>query len=186
MLVNGKESKRQPLPRVEVSILKAALLLAMLFSAGFALHTVAEVVDPAQRELASYVAIFTTCTIGLVFIHEGGHVIVGRAYGLRWTRLCIKFGVSIRLESCPGTVKSNYQQLGISLAGPILHSVAAGLLLWIALTHNYGVWDAVSVAAIVALADAVGNLFPTRRTDGGRATRAARRIVQGSGGEAFT
>lgn len=130
---------------------------------------------PSGAEAAIYVLALFVC----ILLHELGHAIVARRYGIRTHEIVLfPIGGVARLERNP----KPHEELWIALAGPVVNIVLAGLLIaaaaWISGTVD---WDSVfqrkdgSLLGQVAAGNivlALFNLLPAFPMDGGRVLRA--------------
>lgn len=109
---------------------------------------------------------------GVVLLHELGHVVTARGYGIDVQEVeLLPFGGVARLE---GLMELNPRiEAGIALAGPLTNVVllAAGALLWRYEVVS-GTWPMSFMATNVAVAGI--NLVPALPLDGGRLYRAYR------------
>ncbi len=122
--------------------------------------------------------IFIAALFASVFLHEMGHALVSRRYGIRTLEIVMfPIGGIARLEKNPGV----REEFWIAIAGPVVNFViAAGLFVYLAIT---GQWQ--SLAKMTEATDfnmlqriAVGNLvlglfnlLPALPMDGGRILR---------------
>jgi Zn-dependent protease len=144
------------------------LLLAFLLFIGFG-------PDQSGAALALYVA----ALFGSVLLHELGHALVARRYGIRTLDIVMfPIGGVARLERQPKA----REELWIALAGPAVNALIAGVLItWGIFQGGLAPWEALQKPTDANLAQrlAIGNLIlcffnllPAYPMDGGRVLRA--------------
>lgn len=133
--------------------------------------------QPASKALGQLV--FTCLLFGIVVLHELGHALAARKYGIR-TRdiILLPIGGVARLERMPEEPK---QELLVALAGPAVN-VALGLVLLGALIglgsiseiRHASPWGGHLLATLISVNVllALFNLIPAFPMDGGRVLRA--------------
>ena len=115
-----------------------------------------------------------------VILHEFGHALAARRYGIR-TRdiILLPIGGVARLEKLPA---NPLHELWVSLAGPAVNvAIAAILFIWINLTTSSDMFQTMTVTTgpfferimVVNLFMAAFNMIPAFPMDGGRVLRAA-------------
>jgi len=147
------------------------LLLAFL---GFAYWRATQNVEAALRGVAFIVALF-----GCVVLHELGHAVMARRYGIKTRDITLlPIGGIARLEKMP---EKPMQEFWVALAGPAVNVlIAAVLLVGLAATGGFtplaeitvtggSFWQRLLVLNLILVAF---NLLPAFPMDGGRVLRA--------------
>ena len=144
------------------------LLLAWVIFGAFS--------DGGTLMTATYAVVFLFGVFASVVLHELGHALTARAYGVQTRRiLLLPIGGMAQLQGLP---KQPRAELAIALAGPAVSLLLAAVLaLWSTLlagvTGGATLVDAFLSSLMVAnLMIAVFNLVPAFPMDGGRALRA--------------
>ncbi|MGH1348052.1 MAG: site-2 protease family protein [Nannocystales bacterium] len=114
--------------------------------------------------------VFLVGVFGSVLLHEFGHALTARHYGIRTRRIVLwPMGGVAQLEGNPRTPR---QELHIALAGPAVNfAIAAGLWALVSLVGlpTYGLLGSLIVANLTL---GLFNLVPAFPMDGGRVLRA--------------
>jgi len=147
------------------------LLLAFL---GFYYWRATHNVDAALRGVAFIVALF-----GCVVLHELGHALMARRYGIKTRDIALlPIGGIARLEKMP---ENPIQELWVALAGPAVNVIiAAVLLVGLVATGGFTPLDELSATSGSFWQRLIGlnlflvafNLLPAFPMDGGRVLRA--------------
>ncbi len=114
---------------------------------------------------------FLVAVFGSVLLHELGHALVARRYGIETRRIVLlPIGGLAQLEGEPANPR---EEMAIALAGPAVNFVLAAVLFVLGTIvgskAGYGLLDALTLAN---LSLGVFNLLPAFPMDGGRALRA--------------
>ncbi len=147
------------------------LLLVFL---GFHYWRATQQVDATLEGVAFIVALF-----GCVVLHELGHALMARRYGIKTRDITLlPIGGIARLETMP---EKPMQELWVTLAGPAVNVVIAAVL-WVGLTVTGGFTSVGQISAtggsfgerliVLNLILAAFNLLPAFPMDGGRILRA--------------
>lgn len=149
----------RPRFRVQPGIVGITALLAVL---GWVLYGAEVSAGAWDHGAASYVAIFTVALMGLIAVHEAGHVVAGMALGQRLVsvRIGAKFGVTMLGDNTPRSMAL------IAAAGPAIGTVASVAVLAATPMPFSPLWAAGFVALIENVANVV--LFFMAGSDGSK------------------
>lgn len=151
-----------------------ATFLLLLVWIGIANWAAAQSLSAAITGVAFVAAVF-----GCVLLHEFGHALAARRYGIRTRDITLlPIGGVARLERMPEDPR---QELVVSLAGPLVNVlIAAVLLAWIVLSSALVPFTTLSLTAgplierllSINIVLVAFNLLPAFPMDGGRVVRA--------------
>ena len=114
--------------------------------------------------------LFLVGVFGSVLLHELGHALAARRYGIRTRGITLlPIGGLAQLEGEPRTPK---QELVIALAGPAVNFALAAALFVITSIVGMPSWGLLGSLMVANLSLGVFNLIPAFPMDGGRALRA--------------
>jgi Zn-dependent protease len=168
--------------------MRSSLHLGTLFGIPVRLHwtfllllgfvAFSEAVVSGSLEAALGGVVFVSAIFGCVVLHEFGHALAARRYGIGTRDVTLlPIGGVARLERMPDQPR---QELVVALAGPAVNVAIAGLLgIWLFLT-GFGPADGLSLTTgsfatrllSINLALVVFNMLPAFPMDGGRVLRA--------------
>jgi Zn-dependent protease len=114
--------------------------------------------------------LFLVGVFGSVLLHELGHALAARRYGIRTRGITLlPIGGLAQLEGEPRTPK---QELVIALAGPAVNFALAAGLFAITTVAGLPAWGLLGSLLVANLSLGLFNLIPAFPMDGGRALRA--------------
>ncbi|HUO29552.1 MAG TPA: site-2 protease family protein [Bryobacteraceae bacterium] len=155
-------------------------------------------IGSGERQSGVMFALYVLALFASVLLHEIGHTLVARKYGIRTTEIVM---YPIGGVSRPERMPKGREEFWIAISGPLVNAlIAAGLFAWLAGTHQFVPFDLLKEPTDANLAEriAIGNfllfafnLLPAYPMDGGRVLRAlltffkpeeeATRIAAGAG-----
>lgn len=132
-----------------------------------------------ERQSGLFTAVYVLALFGSVLLHELGHAIVARRYGIRTLEIVMfPIGGVARPERTP----RGHEELWIALAGPFVNlMIAAGILGWLVMQGRLVPLDQLLQPTDANLAERIAfgnlllalfNLLPAYPMDGGRVLRA--------------
>jgi Zn-dependent protease len=122
--------------------------------------------------------LFLFAVFASVLLHELGHALVARVYGVRTRGIVLTpLGGIAQLEGMP---RSPRAELHVALAGPIVNLVIAGGLALVHATTGLSLAGLVDALMIANVTLALFNLIPAFPMDGGRVLRALLAMRLGS------
>lgn len=114
--------------------------------------------------------VFLLGVFGSVLLHEFGHALTARHFGIRTRRIdLLPIGGVAQLEDEP---KSAQEELAIALAGPAVNFIIAGSLFTVTGALGLPTFGLLGSLMIANLSLGLFNLLPAFPMDGGRALRA--------------
>lgn len=151
-----------------------------------------------DKQSGASTAIYVVALFACVLLHELGHTLVARHYGIKTTEIVM---FPIGGVSRPERQPKPSEELPISLAGPLVNFlIAAALFGWMAAQHGWAALDTLKEPTDANLAERIAtgnlalflfNLLPAYPMDGGRILRSflalrrpleeATRIAAGAG-----
>ena len=130
------------------------------------------------RQSGVMTALYVLALFGSVLLHELGHALVARRYGIRTLEIVM---FPIGGVSRPERVPKAREELWIALAGPLVNAlIAVGLLGWLAASGQLSDWGMLREPTDANLAQRIAggnlllflfNLLPAYPMDGGRILR---------------
>jgi Zn-dependent protease len=114
--------------------------------------------------------VFLLAVFGSVLLHELGHALMARRFGIATRRIVLlPIGGVAQLEGQPRTPR---QELAIALAGPAVNLVIAATIFVVGAITGLSSYGLIGALMLANLGLAVFNLVPAFPMDGGRALRA--------------
>jgi len=131
-----------------------------------------------QRQSGASTALYVLALFASVLLHEIGHTLVARRYGIRTIEIVMfPIGGVSRLERQPKA----REELWITMAGPTVNLlIAAGLLIWVGFSQGFVAFEQLREPTDANLAERIAfgnlllwifNLLPAYPMDGGRILR---------------
>jgi Zn-dependent protease/CBS domain-containing protein len=130
------------------------------------------------QQSGAMTALYILALFGSVLLHEIGHTLVARHYGIRTIEIVMyPIGGVSRPERLPG----GREEFWIAISGPLVNGlIAAGLFLWLASQHQFVPIELLRDPSDANLAERIAtgnfllflfNLVPAYPMDGGRVLR---------------
>lgn len=171
--------------KLDVYIDLSLAILFVIFCVGIGEFFHTKCVNSSMLSVVVGAMVFTLLLIASIFAHEMGHVLAGRKYGVRFSRITLMmFGGAAQMDNLPPTPKS---EAVMALAGPaVSFAIAgAGFVLSVFLAVLGASPLSVTVSGLIVLVSinlilGVFNLVPAFPLDGGRVLRAAVWKLRGS------
>ena len=123
-------------------------------------------------------AVYILALFGSVLLHEVGHTLVARHYGIRTTEIVM---FPIGGVSRPERIPKAHEEFWIAISGPLVNAlIAAGLFGWLATRHQFVPLELLKDPTDANLAERIAtgnfllfifNLLPAYPMDGGRVLR---------------
>lgn len=125
----------------------------------------------AGTAVAAFLGVaFLLAVFGSVLLHELGHALVARRYGIRTRKIILSpIGGLAQLEGMPAHPK---QELAVALAGPAVNFALAAVLLGVGTVTAWPMLGLLEGLMWANLSLGLFNLIPAFPMDGGRALRA--------------
>jgi len=150
------------------------------------------------QQSGAMTALYILALFGSVLLHEIGHTLVARHYGIRTTEIVM---FPIGGVSRPERMPKAHEEFWIAISGPLVNAlIAAGLFIWLAMRHQFVPIELLKDPTDANLAQRIAtgnfllfmfNLLPAYPMDGGRVLRSllalfkpeeqATRIAAGAG-----
>ncbi|HUD98413.1 MAG TPA: site-2 protease family protein [Bryobacteraceae bacterium] len=131
-----------------------------------------------ERQSGAMTALYVVALFASVLLHELGHTLVARRYGIRTTEIVM---YPIGGISRPERIPKGREEFWIAIAGPSVNGViAAGLFVWLATQHQFIPFELLRDPTDANLAQRIAtgnfllfifNLLPAYPMDGGRILR---------------
>jgi len=133
-----------------------------------------------ERQSGAMTALYVLALFGSVLLHELGHTLMARHYGIKTTEIVM---YPIGGVSRPERLPQGREEFWIAISGPLVNgTIAAGLFVWLATQHQFVplelLRDPTDANLVQRLATGnfllfVFNLLPAYPMDGGRVLRSA-------------
>jgi len=133
-----------------------------------------------ERQSGAMTALYVLAIFASVLLHELGHTLVARQYGIRTTEIVM---YPIGGVSRPERIPKGREEFWIAISGPLVNAaIAAGLFAWLATQHKFVPIELLRDPTDANLAQRIAtgnfllfafNLLPAYPMDGGRVLRAA-------------
>jgi Zn-dependent protease/CBS domain-containing protein len=133
-----------------------------------------------ERQSGAMTALYVLALFASVLLHELGHTLVARQYGIRTTEIVM---YPIGGVSRPERIPKGREEFWIAISGPLVNGlIAAGLFAWLATRHQFLpvelLRDPTDANLLQRIATGnfllfVFNLLPAYPMDGGRVLRSA-------------
>ncbi|HLH17162.1 MAG TPA: site-2 protease family protein [Bryobacteraceae bacterium] len=130
------------------------------------------------KQSGAFTAVYIIALFVSVLIHEIGHTLVARRYGIRTIEIVM---FPIGGVSRPERQPKPSEELWVAIAGPLVNLlIGAGLLAWVASAHGWQAMERLQEPTDANLAERIGlgnlvlcvfNLLPAYPMDGGRILR---------------
>ena len=136
------------------------------------------VIGIGDRQSGPMTAIYILALFGSVLLHEVGHTLVARQYGIRTTEIVM---YPIGGVSRPERIPKGREEFWIAISGPLVNAaIAAGLFAWLATQNQFVPVELLRDPTDANLAERIAtgnfllfafNLLPAYPMDGGRVLR---------------
>ncbi|MGA2134746.1 MAG: site-2 protease family protein [Bryobacteraceae bacterium] len=136
------------------------------------------VIGIGDRQSGGMTAIYVLALFGSVLLHELGHTLVARRYGIRTTEIVM---YPIGGVSRPERIPKGREEFWIAISGPLVNAlIAAGLFVWLATQHQFVPIELLRDPTDANLLQRIAtgnfllfafNLLPAYPMDGGRVLR---------------
>jgi len=133
-----------------------------------------------ERQSGAMTALYVVALFASVLLHELGHTVVARAYGIKTTEIVM---YPIGGVSRPERIPKGREEFWIAISGPLVNGlIAGGLFAWLAARHQFVPIELLreptdaNLAQRIALGNLllfIFNLLPAYPMDGGRVLRSA-------------
>lgn len=167
--------------RLRLTVKWTAVFLPAVFGvAGYMLTRVLHPSDPAW-----FTVWFTVTIVGLILLHELGHLLVGLAFGLTADSITIgPLGATCRFVGNLGQI-ANRSHFTIALAGPLTQIAVSVALARSAAALGANSTSGFVAACVVSVLMGAMNLIPAPRMDGWVIATAGWRTLMGRGRDPY-